>query len=76
MTAQIVTVYTVRRIPYTAAAKSSAGYDSREFEYVASGAREALSKAVADCEWRDPEHNFSWRVIGSRVVILESGGSE
>lgn len=73
MTAQVVTVYTVRRIPYTAAAKTSAGYGSREFEYVADDAKSALAKAVAECEWRDPERNFTWRVVGSRVIVLESG---
>ena len=76
MSAQIITVYTVRRSPYTAAAKRSAGYDSRDFEYVADGAKSALAKAVAECEWRDPESNFSWRVIGSRVIVLESEGRE
>ena len=74
MSAQIVTVYTVRRSPYTAAAKRSAGYDSRDFEYVADGAKSALAKAVAECEWRDPESNFSWRVIGSRVIVCENSG--
>ena len=67
-----MTIYTVRRSPYTAAAKTSAGYDSRDFEYVATDAKEALSKAIAECEWRDPARNFSWRVIGSRVIVLES----
>ena len=73
MTVKVVTIYTVRRSPHTAAAKRSAGYDSRDFEYVADGAKSALAKAVAECEWRDPESNFSWRVIGSRVIVLEPG---
>lgn len=76
MSAQIVTIYTVRRSPYTAAAKRSAGYTVRDFEYVADSAKAALSKAIAECEWRDGEGNFSWLVIGSRVVVLGSEGVE
>lgn len=65
------TVYTVRRSPYTAAAKNSAGYSTPEFEYVAQSAREAIQKAVAECEWRDASRNFTFRVTGSRVIALE-----
>lgn len=69
---EVVTIYTVRRSPYTAAAKNSAGYSSPEFEYVGNSAGEALRKAVDECPWRDPEHNFRFSVISSRVVVVES----
>ena len=64
-----VTVYTVARWPRTAAAKSSAGYDTRQFEFVAESSSEAISKAVKDCPWRDPEHNFGFQVVATRVVF-------
>lgn len=68
----VVTVYTVRRVPRTAAAKSSAGYDAREFEYVADDASSAIAAAVAECPWRDAERNFWFDAVGSRVVVPES----
>lgn len=64
-----VTVYTVARWPRTAAAKSSAGYDTRQFEFVAESSSEAISKAVKDCPWRDPGHNFGFQVVATRVVF-------
>lgn len=74
--ARIVTIYTVRRSPYTAAAKRSAGYNSPEFEYATDSAQEAITRAVADCPWRDAQRNFSFTVTGSRVVVLEPTDGE
>lgn len=69
---KIVTIYTVTRSPVTAGARSSAGYSSVEFEYMADSGREALNKAIDDCQWRDPTRNFSWSVTGTRVVEVSS----
>ena len=67
---EAITIYTVRRWPVTAAAKSSAGYDPREYEYVAENATAAVSKAVSECEWRDAARNFRFQAVSSRVVVL------
>ncbi len=69
---KFVTIYTVKRIPVTAGAKNSAGYSAVEFEYLADTGREALDKAIKDCEWRDPTRNFAWRVTGTKVVEVSS----
>lgn len=62
------TVYTVRRSPYTAAAKTSAGYNSVDMEYTANSAAEALEMAIKDCTWQDPTRNFRFHAISSRVT--------
>lgn len=67
----VVTVYTVKRVPHTAAAKSSAGYIPILLEFVAESPREAVVKAIDACEWRDPATNFSWLIQGSRVLEVE-----
>lgn len=67
---EVVTVYTVRRSPVTAGARVAVGYKPSEFEYVASDARQAVNKAIAECEWQNPARNFSWRVVGSKVLVL------
>lgn len=74
--AEVVTIYTVRRDPYTAAAKNSAGYGSPEFEYAAESAGEAQRKAIDDCTWRDPKRHFRFNVIGSRVVVVGTEPTE
>lgn len=62
-----VTVYTVARWPRTAAAKRSAGYETRRFEFIAESSSNAVAKAVADCPWRDAAEHFGFEVVTTRV---------
>ena len=70
--AEIQTIFTVRRIPRTAGAKNTVGYDSVEFEIIATSEADAIEKAVAQSTWRDPWSNFSWLVTGSRIFVLDA----
>jgi hypothetical protein len=72
MSVRVVTIYTVRRWPVTAAAKSSTGYGSHEFEFVADSAKDATAKAIAECEWRNATENFGFQTVASRVVVLDA----
>ena len=73
---EAVTVYTVLRTPVTAAAKRSAGYDSREFEFIANSAAEARQAAISGCEWRDATSHFVFQTVASRVLLLTSGSND
>ena len=52
--------FTVRRTPYTAAAKNTLGYDSTDFEVIASTEGEAIRRAKQISSY-DASH-FSWRI--------------
>jgi hypothetical protein len=64
-----VTIYTVARWPKTAAAKTSAGYETFRFEFIANSSSDALGKALEDCTWQNPGYNFGFRVISTRIVF-------
>ena len=64
-----VTVYTVARWPRTAGAKRAAGYETRQFEFIADSSSDAIAKAVSDCPWRDARDNFGFEVVATRVVF-------
>lgn len=57
-------IYTVRRVPITAGAKYVGVSD---FEYMAKSASKARDAAVEDCQYRNPEDNFEFQVIGRRI---------
>jgi hypothetical protein len=66
-----VTIYTVSRWPITAAAKTSAGYKTLHFEFMANSSSDALGKALEDCTWQNPGYNFGFRVISTRIVFSD-----
>lgn len=64
--AETTTVWTVKRTPYTAAAKNTLGYASVELEVVAANEGEAIRKAQGVSAYASRE--FSWRVTGARIL--------
>lgn len=66
------TIYTVARIPYTAAARST--LKQTIFEVVADGESDAIRQAQALSGYSSREFSsreFSWRVRGARVVVVD-----
>lgn len=70
MSAELKTIYTVDRIPYTAAAKNTVGYKATTFEVVAESETDAIRAAQRSSLYAARE--FSWRVRGTRVVVVDS----
>ena len=66
---KLATIYTVDRVPRTAAARSTLGYKATPFEVIADTESSAIVKAQRASTYASRE--FSWIVRGSRVVVLE-----
>ena len=62
----LVTIYTVVRTPYTAAAKNTLGYEGAEFEVIAESENEAIRRAQQISAYVPKE--FFWKVRGARIV--------
>lgn len=63
------TIYTITRTPATAPARNTLGYNATTFEVVATSESDALGQAQRMSSYAARE--FSWRVTGSRVVLVE-----
>ena len=69
MSTELKTIYTVDRVPATAAARRTLGYNATPFEIVAESEDDAICGAQRDSRYAARE--FSWRVRGSHVVVVD-----